>query len=143
MPEWNDEYMNILLCYTDRLVQIKCDDELMKYLALPGNGAVALSKYIKEHYKEYMNKSLDISVDSLAIEILAHAYINKFAETIEKVNNRVTKKDKNEIIQVMEKIKGHTKIIDCGEKAIDSNRFVWDMLKPLSQVIYIMLGKNA
>lgn len=143
MPEWNDEYMNILLCYSDKLVQIKCDDELMKYLARPGNGAVALSKYIKEKYKKYWNKNLDISVDSLAIEILAHAYIDKFAETIENINKRVTKKDKNEIIQVMEKIKDHTKIIDCGEKAIDSNRIFWDMLMPLSQVIYTLLGKNA
>ncbi|MBS5932235.1 MAG: hypothetical protein KIC94_05095 [Clostridiales bacterium] len=143
MPEWNDEYINILLCYSDRLVQIKCDYELMKYLALPGNGAVELSKYIKENYKKYRNKNLDISIDSLAIEILAHAYIDKFAETIEKINNRLTKNDKNEIIKVMEKIKNRTEIIDCGEKAIDSNRIVWDMLKPVSQVIYTLLGKHA
>ena len=143
MPEWNDKYRNILLCYTDRMVQIKCDDELMKYLALPGNGAVELATYIKENYKKHRDKNLEITIDSLAIEILAHAYIDKFAESIEKINNRFSKKDRNKIIQVMEKIRDRTEIIDCGEKAIDSNRIVWDMLKPLSQVIYTLLGKNA
>lgn len=143
MPEWNDEYEGILICYTDKLVQVKCDDKLMNYLALPGKGAVKLAKYLKENYKNALAKELDITVDSLAIEILAHAYVDKFAETIEQISDKLTKKKKTEIVQVMEKIKERTGIIDCGEKSIDSNRFVWDLLKPFAPVIYMMMGKYA
>lgn len=143
MPDWNDEYSNILLCYSDNIVQIKCDENLMDYLALPGNGALVLSRYIKENYRNYMNRDLKISEDSLAIEILAHAYADKFAETIEKLSNKLTKKNENEVVRVMEKIRDRTEIIDCGEKSIDSNRFVWDMLSPFSGIIYTMLGRHA
>lgn len=143
MPNWNDEYSNILLCYSDKIVHIKCDDNLMKYLALPGNGAVQLSRYIKDSYKKFMNKDLEISEDSLAIEILAHAYVDKFADSVEKLSNKLTKKNENEVVQVMEKIRDRTEIIDCGEKSIDSNRFVWDMLSPFSGIIYAVLGKHA
>ncbi|WP_455713999.1 hypothetical protein [Anaerosporobacter sp.] len=143
MLKWNDEYSNILLCYSDKIVHIKCDDNLMEYLELPGNGAVALSRYIKEGYKKYKNKDLEISEDSLAIEILAHVYVDKFAESIEKLSNKLTKKNENEIVQVMEKIRDRTEIIDCGEKSVDSNRFVWNMLSPFSAIIYTLLGKHA
>ncbi|WP_167958654.1 hypothetical protein [Anaerosporobacter faecicola] len=143
MLEWNDTYVNILLCYSDKMVHINCDETLMNYLALPGNGAVELAKYIKESYKREKGVELAITVDSLAIEILAHAYLDQFADTIEKLNNKISKKKKNEVVRVMEKIKDRTEIIDCGERSVDNNRFVWDLLKPLAPVIYLMLGKHA
>ncbi len=75
-------FEDITIKYSSKLVQITCDETLKDYLDEKGNGALKLSGYILEEYKKCQGKPLKISKDSLAIEILAHTYIDSFSQAI-------------------------------------------------------------
>lgn len=140
---WNKEYKGISISFEDRVVRIKCDEVLMNYLAQPGNDAVILSKYILETYYDMFHKILNISQHSLAVEILIHAYIDKLCEVIE-CNNVIPIEGLNQaLIQASRAIEKRTEIIDCGEREVDSNRFVFDGLEKFHGVIYKLLGNRA
>lgn len=133
----------ILIKYSDRLVQITCSPALKRYLEKPGNGALALSTYILDEYKKRRKSELKISKDSLAIEILAHTYTDTFSEVISSAGNRLPSILSNAVLGLMKQIQTHTEIIDCGESDVDSNRWIWDRLTVLKKIIYAALGDRA
>lgn len=65
--------------YGDRAVHIKTDAALVEYLGEAGNGARALAEEILREYEKRAGKPLDIGLDSLAIEILIHTFLDTFA----------------------------------------------------------------
>lgn len=129
--------------YCDRLVQITCDDALKNYLEAPGNGALKLSAYILAEYKKRRGSGLDISQDSLAIEILAHVYSDSFAEAVSAAGSHLPPALGSAVHKLMDQIISHTEIIDCGESEVDNNRWVWDGLTPFKKIIYGILGDRA
>lgn len=139
-----DKYLDkITINYSDRLVQITCDDALKKYLEEPGNGALTLSTHILEEYKKHRNSELKISRDSLAIEILAHTYSDIFAETVSSAEIRLPAALSKAVHKLMEQVHAHTEIIDCGESDVDNNRWIWDGLTVFKKIIYKALGDRA
>lgn len=83
-----------------------------------------VSTTILNEYKSIFEKDLDISGNSLSVEILGHVYaehvlaiINGF---IRQMNIDV---DLNKIIR-------NCSVIDCGESNKDGNRWFWNMLTP-------------
>lgn len=139
MAEWNTAFHGISVSCTDRLVKIKNDKALLEFLEDPETrGALLVSEYVHDLYRKELGKELKISVDSLAIEILGHVYADRFAGVIKKLGVK-------KISDAMDVIQSHTDIIDCGEKEIDSNRFVWDDLESLGlkKIIYRLCGNGA
>ena len=134
---------NITITYCDRLVQITCDDALKNYLEAPGNGALQLSAHILAEYKKRRESELNISQDSLAIEILAHVYSDSFAEAVSAAGSRLPSVLSHTVHKLMKQVTVHTEIIDCGESSIDNNRRIWDALTPFKNIIYGILGDRA
>ena len=134
---------NITITYCDRLVQITCDDALKNYLEAPGNGALQLSAHILAEYKKSRESELNISQDSLAIEILAHVYSDSFAEAVSAAGSRLPAVLGRAVHKLMKQVMLHTEIIDCGESAVDNNRWIWDGLMPFKNIIYGILGDRA
>lgn len=134
---------NITITYCDRLVQITCDDALKNYLEAPGNGALQLSAHILAEYKKRRESELNISQDSLAIEILAHVYSDSFAEAVSAAGSRLPSVLSHTVHKLIKQVTVHTEIIDCGESSIDNNRRIWDALTPFKNIIYGILGNRA
>lgn len=76
---------------------------------------------------------LNISDKSLTIEIIGHVYIGNFADILKEIPH--IPKIAPIVIKKAYKITDHTDIIDCGEKEVDSNRWVWDKLAVLYDTI--------
>ena len=136
-------FENITIKYRPGMVQITCDDALKDYLDEEGNGALELSGYILEEYEKCQGKPLKITQDSLAIEILAHTYVDSFSLAISRAKRILPDVLEPPVEKLMENIRSHTGIIDCGEKEVDSNRWIWDMLVPYKGLIYGVLGDRA
>lgn len=143
MENWNHDFKQIAICYNDCMIQIKTDQPLLSFLEEKGNGSIALSKHIHEQYKTMFQKPLDISQDSLAIEILIHVYMEQLTKTKTTIAKILPKKIASSFIKCMEKLHQHTQIIDCGEKEVDSNRIVFDTLAPYHKIIYGILRDKA
>jgi hypothetical protein len=77
---------------------------------------------IKKEYFKLFNIDFEVSDNSMAVEIWAHIYAEKFAEAVEKFSSV------NFIDKAAEKIMHHAEVIDIGERGHDDNRFVWDAL---------------
>ncbi|HIS46337.1 MAG TPA: hypothetical protein IAB46_02060 [Candidatus Scybalocola faecigallinarum] len=136
-------FEDITIKYSSKLVQITCDETLKDYLDEKGNGALKLSGYILEEYKKCQGKPLKISKDSLAIEILAHTYIDSFSQAISAADKVLPAALRGPLEKLMDNLRSHTGIIDCGETAVDNNRWIWDMLTPYKGLIYGALGDRA
>lgn len=139
MQEWNREFHNISVRCRNKVVQIKLDSVLIDFLRDPTTkGSLLLSDYAHQLYEREIGRPLEISRDSLAIEILGHVYISAFADLAKSIRSA-------ELQAAVQKLKKHTAVIDCGEIDVDTNRHVWDALDKsvLRNMIYLMCGKNA
>lgn len=139
MSEWNTDFHGIGIQCTDRMIRIKNDSALEEFLADPETkGALLTARYARGLYEKEIGRPVDITEDSLAIEILGHVYAGTFAQLAEKYHVPLLQ-------AAMKKVKERTDIIDCGEKGVDNNRFVWDELEKmkLKNVIYSLCGKMA
>jgi hypothetical protein len=86
-----------------------------------------IAQVVKHNYENLMEKRLNISTDSIALEILGHVYPNKIASVL------------YTILPALKTMPGFildkTDIIDIGESGYDSNRWIWDRLEPLYTAI--------
>lgn len=80
---------------------------------------------------------------SLAIEILAHVFVDRFASSVGEFIGRFDTERQGTITGLMEKLKERTDVIDCGEAAVDGNRRIWDMLVPFRSFVYAAFGAAA
>ena len=79
MEDWEVKFNGISIHYMERMVQIKTDSPLRGYLAKPGNGSLELAEHIKGRYHEIFAKELNITKESLSVEILVHVYLDEFS----------------------------------------------------------------
>lgn len=117
--KWNHKFNNIGLKFEPRVVRIKNDPELKQYLLESKMNALLLADLLKKNYYKRFEKELEINTISLATEISCHFWLQEISFMIE---NKV---GKNRFTDWMLR---HMDVIDCGEKAIDNNRFLWDLL---------------
>ena len=88
---------------------------------------------IKTEHFNLFNIDFKVSDMSMAVEIWAHVYAEKFAEAVKNFSSI------NLIDKIAEKIMQHAEIIDIGEKGHDDNRFVWDALSVFKSGIASLL----
>lgn len=143
MAEWNTKFHNVSVKYEKHIIRIETNPELMKFLGEAGNGSLKLAEHIKKTYKSMFGEELKISQESLSVEILIHAYLDTFCKMSLEMGDGIEKEILKKILKFADKIEQHTKIIDCGEKEVDSNRVIFDSLVPCRGLIYGILGKAA
>ncbi|WP_148409857.1 hypothetical protein [Murimonas intestini] len=143
IEKWHTCFDGISIQCEEKWARIKCDKSLKDYLIKPGNGSKQLAGYILKYYEMSEGKHLKIGLHSLAIEILAHAYTDLFCNAAKGLKAVLPSGLYDELDKVLEKLLIHTEIIDCGEKDVDSNRFIWDGLEPFHQLIYGFLNNLA
>ncbi len=135
-------FHGISIQYNNRIVRIRTDRQLLDFLDLKGNGSLELADHIHRFYRDKWDKELEISRESLAVEILIHVYCDLVFDRIDRIVDKIGKpgrllKDK------MAFLKRATEVIDCGERAVDSNRIVFDQLAPFRQLLFRILGDKA
>ena len=118
-------------------IKIYNDDALSSLLSNNADAATEeLIACIKKEYFKLFNIDFNVSDASIAIEIWAHVYAEKFAESVKNFSSV------NLVDKLAEKIMHHAEIIDIGEKGHDENRFVWDGLAGFKPVIAGLLFSN-
>jgi hypothetical protein len=119
------------VCIQQHITRITNDKELTALLAHDTEAATGeLITAIKARYQEEFGKELKVSDKSMAVEIWAHVYVEKFAKAIASL--KVIRKLADAIIRRCE-------IIDIGEWGHDQNRFVWNALSIFKTVIAALL----
>ena len=89
--------------------------------------------HLKKEYFKLFNTDFKISSNSIAVEIWAHVYAEKFAKAVNSFSSIEF------IDKIAEKIIHHAEVIDIGEHGHDDNRFVWDALAHLKPAIAKLL----
>jgi hypothetical protein len=138
---WDTGFHDISIELQEHWARIATDDALMNFLAQPGNGSVELANYILQRYQEAFQKPLAISEMSLAVEILIHAYVDLISKSAGEIQKALPKHVSKAILNFAEKLHERTAVIDCGEKSVDNNRFVFDGLAPFHPIIFSVLRK--
>jgi hypothetical protein len=116
---------SIDVSFEPKLISIETPHQLKQLLAIDTNMRSAeLAQLIKNDYLNFFSVPLRISNRSMVIEIWAHLFASYIANAI--LNNfrlRPMRRFATFMLSRSDKI-------DCGEKHIDSNRIVWDLLSP-------------
>lgn len=137
MSDWNLEFHNIGIKYEKKWVRIKNDQVLKDFLKDPSTkGSILISEYAHKQYQKEIGCPLNITIDSLAIEILGHVYMETFANIAAQLKIK-------SLTTALEDIKSKTNVIDCGELDVDYNRHIWDSLEKNKSLVYMLCGKNA
>ncbi|MBB6235723.1 hypothetical protein HDC90_000323 [Pedobacter sp. AK013] len=120
-----------------QLVRVYSNAQLWAYL----NGKTdarfeLLINTIKADYEKHFGKVLVISNDSLIVEILVHVYCDYLGLSF------------NRLVQIkwiqalVKKLLKRAEVVDCGEKEVDGNRWVWDLLASSKSIFIWILPKN-
>jgi hypothetical protein len=120
-----------------QLIRVYSNAELWKYLDGKANTRFELMvNTIKTDYEQQFGKALAISNDSLIVEILVHVYCDYLGLSF----NRIVKI--KWIQNLVKKLLKRAEVVDCGEKGVDSNRWVWDLLAGSKSFFIRILPKN-
>lgn len=141
--DWEAIFHAIGVKYEPRIVRVRTDEALMRFLAGPERGAQELAAHIRARYEEKLGCALEISERSLAVEILAHAYCDALLQRAARFARELPGSLGARLAQAAARLQRHTDIIDMGEKDLDSNRWLFDDLAPFYSLICAVLGDKA
>lgn len=136
------KYQGITVKFEPQWVRVVTDDALTGYLEQKSRrDAERLAEWILKQYQMLQGYPLKIDRDSLAVEILIHAYMDTISEELEEnaEQSEIPVTVKRLLEKLCGKVQRHTDVIDCGEKEVDSNRLVFDGLSMFHESIYRLL----
>ena len=116
------------LFYTDRAVHLTTNEALITYLRQKGNGSLPLSRTILDGYAEERGMQLQITERSMATELLIHAYLDGLFDAHARSRHAPS---------------GQRARRDMGERSVDTNRWVFDLLAPGYRILCVLLGSRA
>lgn len=93
----------------------------------------ALVTEIRRQYRQWASRELAISDHSLTAEIWGHMLAERYALRLRRAINRPFT---NRLVRFL---LNRMAVIDCGERRVDNNRFVWDWIAPFRKVIRWLL----
>ncbi len=127
----------LLVEFTAKLIIIKEPKALKRYLSKDIDArSLVLARLIKQDYLDLMGSELDITVDSMVIEIWGHVYASHLAKAIKNlIQLQLIADFANFIIN-------RSDTIECGESEIDSNRRFWDILSNFKGAVLSFLPKR-
>lgn len=130
------------LFYTDRAVHLTTNEALMTYLRQKGNGSLPLSRTILDGYAEERGMQLQITERSMATELLIHAYLDGLFDRWGRAGNAHGRQN-GRLYKMAKRLKNATAVIDMGERSVDTNRWVFDLLAPGHRMLCVLLGSRA
>ncbi|WP_051691878.1 hypothetical protein [Pedobacter borealis] len=120
-----------------QLIRVYSNAQLWTYLDGKADARFELLiNTIKADYEQHFGKALAISNASLIVEILVHVYCDYLGLSF------------NRMVQIkwiqalVKKLLKRAEVVDCGEKGVDSNRWVWDLLASSKSFFIWILPKN-
>ena len=132
----------VTLYYTDKAVHLTTNDALMTFLRQKGNGSLPLSRMILHGYAAEHGAQLHITERSMATELLIHAYLDGvFAAWVRAGETRGRQDGK--FYRAARRLKNATAVIDMGERSVDTNRWVFDLLSHGYGALCLLLGRSA
>lgn len=132
----------VTLYYTNKAVHLTTNDALMTYLRQTGNGSLPLSRTILSGYEAEHGTALQITERSMATELLIHAYLDGiFAAWVRAGETHGRQNGK--FYQTARRLKNATAVIDMGERSVDTNRWVFDLLSHGYGALCLLLGRKA
>ena len=121
----------VTLYYTDKAVHLTTNDALMTFLRQKGNGSLPLSRAILAGYEAECGAAL-----------LIHAYLDGvFAAWVRAGETRGRQDGK--FYRTARRLKNATAVIDMGERNVDTNRWVFDLLSHGYGALCLLLGRSA
>mgnify|MGYP004670617287 FL=1 len=130
------------LFYTDRAVHLTTNGPLMAYLRQMGNGSLPLSRAILDGYAAERGAQLKITERSMATELLIHAYLDGIFDRWVRSGETHGRQD-GKLYKTAKRLKNATAVIDMGERSVDTNRWVFDLLAPGYGILCFLLGSRA
>lgn len=123
--------------FEPQLIRINTAAELNKYLTEDIDlRTTVLANIIKNDYLLFFDKPLRISSKSIVIEIWGHAFAGYVARLIER------KLPINLVRKLAKFVLNRSDRIDCGERTVDTNRIVWDLLASFKPLILCFLPRK-
>lgn len=120
----------IFVTFQNQLVRIVAPEELARYLSTQIKPrSLQLATLIKTDYRIFFGKDLDISTPSIIVEIWGHLLASNFARSIKRHLNW------EPICRFANFVISRSDHIDCGERRVDSNRLMWDILSPFRNAL--------
>ena len=103
---------------------------------------LALSRAILAGYEAECGAALQITERSMATELLIHAYLDGvFAAWVRAGETRGRQDGK--FYRTARRLKNATAVIDMGERSVDTNRWVFDLLSHGYGALCLLLGRSA
>lgn len=119
------------------IIQVYSNAALWHYLSVDRTTRFELLvTTIKADYANEFGQALAITNNSLIVEILVHVYCDYLGLSL----NRVVKI--KWLQTLVKKLLKRAQVVDCGERAVDSNRWVWDLLARYQSLFIKLLPKN-
>lgn len=105
-------------------VHIHVNDDLRRLFTQDADAATGdLIEAVKKFYADHFHKEFDVSNDSMAVEIWAHLFAERFSVAVRTLN----------LFQWLDHLAGlaieRSEVIDIGIPGHDNNRFIWDGLR--------------
>ena len=132
----------VTLYYTDKAVHLTTNDALMTFLRQKGNGSLPLSRAILDGYAAERGAPLQITERSMATELLIHAYLDGVFERWVRAGEAHGRQN-GKLYKTAKRLKNATAVIDMGERSVDTNRWVFDLLAPGYGLLCFLLGSKA
>lgn len=132
----------VTLYYTDKAVHLTTNDALMTFLRQKGNGSLPLSRAILAGYEAECGAALQITERSMATELLIHAYLDGIFDRWMRAGEAHGHQDRR-LYKTAKRLKNATAVIDMGERSVDANRWVFDLLAHGYGILCFLLGSRA
>ena len=128
--QYNFHNCEVTVQFEPKLIRIIGHEQLLIHLQTNlAEHTLRLVQQIKIDYQLLFGISLNITDESLMIEIWGHLYASKFADILQELI-------KLKVIEnLTEVVKQRSDTIDCGEADVDSNRKFWDVLSKFNDLI--------
>lgn len=126
--KWIRNKDKILMSFENKVVRVRINKSFYYYVKSHDHPFSSLSVSIHRKYKEIQGKRLLITYRSLAYEIALHYYAYLFFILLKRLLIKISASILRPMINLCEYMIVHCKTIDCGERSVDNNRFVFDYL---------------
>ena len=104
-------------------------------------GARKLANECKYIYRTVHGEDINISTQSLAIELIGHVFPDKLLMAVESKALLDLNFPLIPIIELLRHlVRKRTDVIDCGESQLDNNRTLWDKLEGLPEEFYELIN---
>ena len=130
------------LSYTDRAVHLTTNGALMTYLRQRGNGSLPLSRMILDGYAAEhgahpaVKNAVQIRVDQ---QLRGHGALRNVQLRAGEAHGHQDRR----LYKTAKRLKNATAVIDMGERSVDANRWVFDLLAHGYGILCFLLGSRA